>query len=158
MNQMQRFWFIKTDSQGSSWPHDCKRCRQRQKGAGFPIGTTAAKAGPWNQGPRRDGMMGLATQGLLRCAPFFHWAPLVLVLGLTVSPMNFITPFIYADRLATALSLVSAYLLLAWFATGRLYWLVWATAITVVWGTHASVCGHCLWSWPVGRHGLANTI
>ena len=42
------------------------------------------------------------------------WASPILAIVLTIAPINFFTPFVYADRLASFLSLLSVYLLICW--------------------------------------------
>jgi len=42
------------------------------------------------------------------------WAAPILAIVLTIVPINFFTPFVYADRLASFLSLLSVYLLICW--------------------------------------------
>ena len=42
------------------------------------------------------------------------WGAPILAIVLTIAPINFFTPFLYADRLACFLSLLSVYLLICW--------------------------------------------
>lgn len=62
------------------------------------------------------------------------WAGPILAIVLTIAPINFFTPFVYADRLASFLSLLSIYLLICWHEkkVGRIP--VWAILTAVMAG------------------------
>lgn len=55
------------------------------------------------------------------------WAAPILAITLTIAPINFFTPFVYADRLASLISLLSVYFLVRWHEGGGRGMLLWAT-------------------------------
>jgi hypothetical protein len=62
------------------------------------------------------------------------WSAPILAIALTLAPINFFTPFVYADRLASFLSLLSIYLLICWHEK-KLGWIpMLATIIAVIAG------------------------
>jgi len=58
----------------------------------------------------------------------------ILAITLTITPINFFTPFVYADRLASFLSLLSVYLLICWYERKENRVPVWATVTAAIAG------------------------
>ena len=70
------------------------------------------------------------------------WSAPVMAITLTMAPINFFTPFVYADRLAFFLSLLSIYLLICWHekkVSGVPIWAIFTATIAGLTQIYAAI-------------------